>query len=90
LEDAKEDSSVQNLEGQSQIEEEDDGDDNSVEYEVFFESKKIKETLEKQKVNHFDDLVQYRINISCGKDPFDEQRKTMLPIQYFAPVVKEE
>lgn len=34
-----------------------ENEDESVEYEVFFESNKIKETLELQNVNHFKDIV---------------------------------
>lgn len=66
-------------------EDDDDGDEDSIEYEVFFDSKKIKETLQLQQVNHFNDLVQKRIDIVSGRDPFEEQRETFLRIELFAP-----
>ena len=66
-------------------EDDDDGDDDSIEYEVFFESKKIKETLQLQQVNHFNDLVQKRNEIVNRRDPFEEHRETYMPIELFAP-----
>ena len=60
----------------------DEGEDDEIEYEVFYTSQKIKETLKAQDQNLFTDLISYKKKLLKSDWNFD---KTLYPIEEFAP-----
>ena len=59
-------------------------DDDNIEYEVFYTSQKIKETLVNQDQNLFKELISYKKKMLKQAPEFGE--KTLYPITEFAPV----